>query len=84
MYQGTGKLIGYRTYTSKEVEKHVYSILAGTHDPKTGLYDKCELLTVIEDTQVLKDLKPCNVRFDIEPRTYGKETKNIPLNIKVI
>ena len=34
-YQGQGKLIGYRTYTKDNEQKHVYNILNGTLDSKT-------------------------------------------------
>ncbi len=43
-YQGQGKLIGYHTYTKDNEQKHVYNIINGTLDSKTGLYSECEYL----------------------------------------
>lgn len=81
-YQGQGKLIGYHSYKKDNVEKHIYTVLNGTIDEKTGLYTKTEYIQIFSETQVLKSLKPQEVTFEVEMKTFGKETKPSYSNIK--
>jgi len=77
MYQGQGKLLGYRTYKDKNgVNKHVYSVLVGTIDATTGLYDKSEYITITATEQTLKTLKPQDVSFEVTPYTFNGITRN--------
>lgn len=83
-YIGKGKLIGYKSYEKDGVKKHVYSVLNGDLDSETGLFTKLECITIIEDTQVLQELKPQNVTFEVSSNTYGGQTKNTYLNIQSV
>lgn len=66
-----GVLVGYRTYDKDGKTKHVYDVFcSGRHkDPQTGLYtEPCEMVVIIEDNQVLKELKyGLPVTFSGEP-----------------
>jgi hypothetical protein len=70
-YQGQGKLIAYRTYVKDGTTKHIYNVLNGNTDPKTGLYGECEFITIYQTEQTLRELKPQNVGFEIEARTFA-------------
>lgn len=83
-YQGQGKLIGYHTYKKDNVDKHIYDVLNGTIDPKTGLYDKLEYIQVFSEEQTLKDLKPQEVAFEIELRQFGGKTMPRYSNIQSV
>ncbi|GHV02580.1 hypothetical protein FACS1894211_14240 [Clostridia bacterium] len=83
-YQGQGKLIAYRTYTKDGKAKHVYNVLNGNTDPKTGLFGECEYITIIQDAQTLKELKPQEVAFEVMARTFSGQTRNVYSNIRAL
>lgn len=80
-YQGQGKLIGYRTYTKDNEQKHVYNILNGTIDGKTGLYSECEYITVVQSEQTLIEVKPQDVRFEVQATNFGGQVRNRYMNV---
>lgn len=83
-YQGQGKLIGYRTYTKDNEQKYVYNILNGTLDSKTGLYSECEYITVVQSEQTLPELKPQEVRFEVQATNFGGQVRNRYMNVTPI
>lgn len=81
-YIGNGKLIAYHTYTKDNKQRHVYNVLNGTMDSASGLYSECEYITIIQDTQTLKELKPQSVTFEVAPRMFNGKTYNSFTNIR--
>ena len=82
-YLGTGRLIGYKTYVSNNKAGHTYYVMVeGAKDPKTALFEDVEIIKINEETQVLKELKPQNVSYDLMPEQYGSKTFNKYKNIR--
>ena len=80
-YIGKGLLIGYKTYKKDETDKHVYYVLNGRKDNKSGLYNECDFITIIQDTQTLEELIPQRVSFEIVAQNYGGKITQRFLNI---
>jgi hypothetical protein len=83
-YQSTGKLIGYSSYTKNKTTYHVYSILNGEIDPKSGLYDELNFVVVRQEEQTLKELKPQIVSYEATIRTVGGKTYPSFMNVRPI
>lgn len=83
-YQGQGLLIGYKTYKKDNVDKHIYYVLNGNKDSKSGLYSECEFITIIQDEQTLKELKPQQVNFEVSSQSFGGQVRNRYINIRSI
>jgi|GEM_PF-6394723 hypothetical protein len=81
-YIGQGNLIAYRTYTKEGKQKHVFNVLNGNLDKKTGLYSDCEYITIIQDEQPLKDLKPQIVSFEVSAVYFGGKLSNRYINLR--
>ncbi|NCA92646.1 hypothetical protein EOM82_05265 [bacterium] len=81
-YLGKGNLIGYKTYTKDGKQKHIYNVLNGNKDSKTGLYSECEYITIVQDEQTLIDIKPQNVSFEVACTNFGGKIQNRYMNLK--
>lgn len=81
-YIGKGLLIGYKTYIKDNKTKHVYHVLNGNKDNTSGLYSDCEFITIIQDEQTLKVLKPQRVSFEISSQNFGGRISQRFLNIQ--
>lgn len=81
-YIGKGLLIGYRTYKKENADKHIYYVLNGEKDEENGLYTECEFITIIQDEQTLKELKPQVVTFEIACQNFGGKITQRFLNIQ--
>ena len=83
-YIGKGRLIDYSAYTKNNKTRHIYSILNGSENVINGLYDACELLSVIQDTQTLKEIKAQNVTFKVIERIFNGKIYNSYTSVKSV
>ena len=85
-FTGTGSLIGYRNYKSKDGKTvHVYSILQGTTDKDSKLFNNgVSLINVFQDTQTLAKIAPQAVSFDMEQSTFSGEQRQKYRNVRAI
>jgi len=85
MFNGQGKLLGYRTYKDKNgADKYVYSVLVGEIDTTTGLYKKSDYIQIIQSEQTLKTLKAQDVGFTATLNTFNGVTKPSYSNIHAL
>ena len=83
-YLGTGKLIAYKNYTKDNKVKHVFNVLNGELDETTGLYSKCEYITIVQEEQPLAELKPQNVSFEVGCENFGGKQSIRYMNLRPI
>lgn len=82
IYIGKGFLIGFKTYEKDGITKYVYNVLNGTKDSENGLYTECEYITIIQEEQTLKEIKPQPVTFELVNQNFGGKIQQRFINIK--
>ena len=80
-YLGVGRLIGYDSYEKDGVTKHIYSVLKG-QGMSNGLYERCELITIIQDKDTIPEKKCQDVLFTVETKKFNNEQYNAYSNVR--
>lgn len=81
-YIGKGLLVGYTTRKVFKNLKHIYYVVYGLENHQKQMFSSCQLIEIMEDSQVLEELKMQKVKFDIYKKLVNDKWLYMFKNIK--